>query len=199
MPKAYSENERYFIINKLKSEAKLLFSQYGVKKTTVDELVRKVNIPKGTFYLFYASKELLLFDIILEEQALIQAELIEAVAGFAGSVTKEQFSDLIFRLYERTVNSFLYPIFTNGEYELLLHKLPQEAIAKNTADDDLSMEKLFAMIPQAREKDIKLYSATFRAIFLMPLHRKEIGEELFSGTIKLLINGIASQIFEEEV
>lgn len=198
MPKAYSENERNYIINKLKSEAKLLFSQYGVKKTTVDELVSKVNIPKGTFYLFYASKELLLFDILLEEQALIHAELIEAVTGFAGSLTKEQFSDFIFRLYQRTVNSFLYPIFTTGEYELLLRKLPEEVIAKNTADDNLSMEKLFTLIPQAREKDIKLYSAAFRAIFLMPLHKKEIGEELFSGTIKLLIDGIVNQIFEEE-
>lgn len=199
MPKAYSDSERNYILNKLKSEAKLLFSQYGVKKTTVDELVSKVNIPKGTFYLFYASKELLLFDIILEEQALIQDELIKTVEGFAGSVTKEQFSDLVFNLYQRTINSFLYPIFTNGEYELLLRKLPKEAIAKNTADDDLSMEKLFTMIPQARQKDIKLYSAAFRAIFLMPLHKKEIGEELFPGTMKLLIDGITSQIFEEEV
>ena len=27
----------------------------GVKKTTVDELVKRVGIPKGTFYLFYPS------------------------------------------------------------------------------------------------------------------------------------------------
>ncbi|WP_286081321.1 TetR/AcrR family transcriptional regulator [Parablautia intestinalis] len=32
--------------------------------TTVDEIVKRVNIPKGTFYLFYKSKELLLFEVI---------------------------------------------------------------------------------------------------------------------------------------
>lgn len=35
----------------------------GVKKTTVDELVKREGIPKGTFYLFYPSKEMLLYDV----------------------------------------------------------------------------------------------------------------------------------------
>ncbi|MDY4210978.1 MAG: TetR/AcrR family transcriptional regulator [Treponema sp.] len=37
-----------------------------MKKTTVDELVKRTGIPKGTFYLFYPSKEILLFDISQE-------------------------------------------------------------------------------------------------------------------------------------
>ena len=60
MPKLYSEEEKKQIIQRLKEEANILMQEKGVKKTTVDELVKRVGIPKGTFYLFYPSKEMLL-------------------------------------------------------------------------------------------------------------------------------------------
>ena len=63
MPKQYSDKEKNEIIKRLKTEANSLMLEKGVKKTTVDELVKRVGIPKGTFYLFYPSKEMLLFDV----------------------------------------------------------------------------------------------------------------------------------------
>lgn len=60
MPKCYSEQEREYTIKRLKEEAAACMGQFGIRCTTVDELVKRVNIPKGTFYLFYKSKELLL-------------------------------------------------------------------------------------------------------------------------------------------
>ena len=56
MPRAYSDQERAYIRQRLHEEAILCIKQYGMRKTSVDELVRRVNIPKGTFYLFYPSK-----------------------------------------------------------------------------------------------------------------------------------------------
>ena len=61
MPKRFSEEERAYIVSRLKEEAAKCMAQYGIRKTTVDEIVRRVKIPKGTFYLFYQSKEMLLF------------------------------------------------------------------------------------------------------------------------------------------
>ena len=46
-------------------EANACLAAYGIRKTTVDELVRRVGIPKGTFYLFYESKGRLIRDVIL--------------------------------------------------------------------------------------------------------------------------------------
>lgn len=64
LPKCYSDQEREYIKKRLKEEAAACMGQFGIRRTTVDELVKRVNIPKGTFYLFYKSKELLLFDVI---------------------------------------------------------------------------------------------------------------------------------------
>ena len=62
MPKVYSDEEKKAIIERLKREANILMQEKGVKKTTVDELVKRAGIPKGTFYLFYPSKEMLLWS-----------------------------------------------------------------------------------------------------------------------------------------
>ena len=50
MPKIYSDEEKKQIIERLKKEANALMQEKGVKKTTVDELVKRAGIPKGTFY-----------------------------------------------------------------------------------------------------------------------------------------------------
>ena len=64
MPKIYSQIEKDNIRNTLRREAAKCLGIYGVKRTTVDELVHRAGIPKGTFYLFYENKESLFLDII---------------------------------------------------------------------------------------------------------------------------------------
>lgn len=57
----------------------------GVRRTTVDEIVKRVNIPKGTFYLFYKSKELLLFEVIQEQQENVNRRLYQTISGIAST------------------------------------------------------------------------------------------------------------------
>ena len=80
MPKRYSEEERAYIRKRLKEEAVSCMGQFGIRRTTVDEIVKRVNIPKGTFYLFYKSKELLLFDVIQEQHELINQKLYQEIS-----------------------------------------------------------------------------------------------------------------------
>lgn len=77
LPKTYSEQEREYIDKRLREEAMNCMAAYGIRKTTVDELVRRVRIPKGTFYLFYESKEQLLFQVLMEFHKTIEKQLLE--------------------------------------------------------------------------------------------------------------------------
>ena len=70
----FVKQEREYIRKRLKEEAAECLARYGVRRTTVDELVKRVNIPKGTFYLFYKSKELLLFEVIQEQQEIVNRQ-----------------------------------------------------------------------------------------------------------------------------
>ena len=53
MPKSYTDQEKEYIINRLKEEAAKCIDQYGIRKTTVDELVISFKIQKVTFDMFY--------------------------------------------------------------------------------------------------------------------------------------------------
>ena len=97
MPKCYSDQEREYIRKRLKEEAAACMGQYGIRRTTVDEIVKRVNIPKGTFYLFYKSKELLLFEVIQEQHELVNQKLYQAISDMAGTeCSAEKITDVIF-------------------------------------------------------------------------------------------------------
>ena len=64
MPKTYTEEERKNIRLMLIEEAEKALFHGGVESVSVDELVRRVSIPKGTFYLFFKSKEELFLSVL---------------------------------------------------------------------------------------------------------------------------------------
>jgi len=197
MPKSYSDKEKEYIINTLKKAAAESLSLYGVKKTTVDELVKRANIPKGTFYLFYKSKELLLFDVINDLHDEIQTQFLSEVRSIQDGITCEQLTNLLLLIFKKVDSTCLLQIMTNGDLELLMRKLPDEIVEQHLSHDNLSMEQLIAFIPQAKNKNMELFSGAFRGIFLTMLFKREVGEELFYDSLKLMIRGLVIQLMEE--
>ena len=49
LPKCYTDQEKEYIKRRLKEEAGKCLIQYGIRRTTVDDIVKRVQIPKGTF------------------------------------------------------------------------------------------------------------------------------------------------------
>jgi len=62
-------------------EASRLFLQYGFKKTTMDEIARRVGISKGALYLHFESKE----AIFLEISNQVRTHLLGILASVATS------------------------------------------------------------------------------------------------------------------
>ena len=195
MPKCYSDQEREYIRKRLKEEAAACMGQYGIRRTTVDEIVKRVNIPKGTFYLFYKSKELLLFDVIQEQHELVNQKLYQAVSDLAGSeISAEKITDLVFEFFKMTENMLVLKQLDASEVELLVRKLPREVVEEHLQDDTDTIEKLFSLLPVKKEVDIKTISAAFHAIYYATLHKKEIGEDQYVQTLWMLIFGVVLQI-----
>lgn len=188
--------ERAFMINRLKEEAMDCISIYGIKKTTVDELVKRVNIPKGTFYLLYQSKELLLFDVINDIHDGIQKQLLKEVEEAPGNLSCDYIVEILFRVYKEVSNTGLLSIMINGELDLLMRKLPEEIVLEHAKKDDFSMEQFFSFLPIKENINIEVYSGAFRGVFLMMLYKREIGEQIFDDTLKLMLRGLIIQLIE---
>ena len=195
MPKCYSDQEREYIIRRLKEEAAACMGQFGIRRTTVDELVKRVNIPKGTFYLFYKSKELLLFDVIQEQHELVSQKLYQAISEVADqSFSAEKLTDMIFEFYKMTEEMPIFRLMDSQEIELLVRKLPREVVEAHLQDDTDTIQKMFALLPVKKEVDVKVMSAAFHAIYYATLHKKEIGEEEYDQALRMLIYGVVTQI-----
>lgn len=198
MPKTFSDNERVYIKNRLMEEAQNCLKLYGVRKTTVDELVKRVNIPKGTFYLFFESKEILFYEVLCSFHDELQTELMSELEALGQRVSVDQLTELLLGVYKKIEGSFLYKLITSGDLELLMRKLPPEIARTHAKKDDFSIEQLISMIPGIKSDNIKVFSASMRAIFLSMLHKHEIGEEVFEQALRLMIRGVVMQMFEED-
>lgn len=203
MPKIYSDEERVGIICRLKKEADILIRDKGVKKTTVDELVKRAGIPKGTFYLFYPSKEMLFFECaqdlhgqadkhiregmekILEGKSPVEADL----SGKTDEVT-----DVIMGAIDITMNSCLRVMLRPESMALILDKLPEDVLKKHreqTKDNGI-IESLIVK----KGLSVTEMKGAFMMILFSGMYEQVIGEMTIDKSTRLLVYGLVKQILE---
>ena len=197
MATAFTTEEKEVIRKKLHEVAKECLQRYGVKKTTVDQMAAMVDISKGSFYNFYPSKEMLFFAVLEEYQIDVMNRLTEQL-GMEVKIDTNRLVQLLYDFYQDFRYSFMYTIFKNHEMELLIRKLPKEAITNHHLIDDRMVKKIVSRINIRENVSVEIVSALFRTIAMTILHIEEIGEEQFDTTLKLVIQGIVVQITKED-
>ena len=197
MATAFTAEEKEVIRKKLHKVAKECLQRYGVKKTTVDQMAAMVDISKGSFYNFYSSKEMLFFAVLEEYQIDVMDRLTEQL-GMETKIDTNRLVELLYDFYQDFRYSFMYTIFKNHEMELLVRKLPKEAITNHRLIDDSLVKEIVSRINIIENVSVEIVSALFRTIAMTILHIEEIGEEQFDTTLKLVIQGIVEQITKED-
>ena len=197
MATAFTAEEKEVIRKKLHKVAKECLQRYGVKKTTVDQMAAMVDISKGSFYNFYSSKEMLFFAVLEEYQIDVMNRLTEQL-DMEAKIDTNRLVELLYDFYQDFRYSFMYTIFKNHEMELLIRKLPKEAITNHHLIDDRMVKKIVSRINIKENVSVEIVSALFRTIAMTILHIEEIGEKQFDTTLKLVIQGIVEQITKED-
>ena len=197
MATAFSENEKEMIRKKLNEVGKDCLLTYGVKKTTVDQLVQLAGISKGSFYNFYPSKEILFFTVLEEYQKELMDEVICKLEQ-EKHIGIDVFTELIYELYQNVRYSFIMTIVRNKEFDYLLRKIPRELIKDHHSLDDIFTDKILSYLRIKKGINNDLIAASLRTIFISMIHIVEIGESDFDQVLRLLIKGLAQQIIEED-
>ena len=197
MATAFTAEEKEVIRKKLHKVAKECLQRYGVKKTTVDQMAAMTDISKGSFYNFYSSKEMLFFAVLEEYQIDVMNRLTEQL-GMETKIDTNRLVQLLYDFYQDFRYSFMYTIFKNHEMELLVRKLPKEAITNHHLIDDRMVKKIVSRINIRENVSVEIVSALFRTIAMTILHIEEIGEEQFDTTLRLVIQGVVEQITKED-
>lgn len=205
MPKVYTDEEKKKIIEKLKKEANILMQEKGVKKTTVDELVKRAGIPKGTFYLFYPSKEMLLFDVSQDFHAQVDSYITNGVFKIIKdknlsmsepdfSACVEELTDVILGAMEITYHSCLKVLLIPESMSLILSKIPDEVIEKHRKDDSGVGDGLFQGLATKNGLSVEAVVGAFMMIIFGGMYKREIGETNWKESMRIVIKGIVLQL-----
>ncbi len=141
MPK-FSDTEKEIIRQKLFKEGERLFTVFGLKKVSIDELIHATGIAKGSFYSFYPSKEHLFFDIITHQQKQMWLEMEAYIQANRQLPPRE----LVKQTFMWMIGQFnRYPLIQgmdNDATEYLMRKLPADVLEEHTKDDSAELLKL---------------------------------------------------------
>ncbi|WP_336249781.1 TetR/AcrR family transcriptional regulator [Stomatohabitans albus] len=197
MPRAFSEHERSMIMTALREAALASLLTKGVRKTTIDDLVRQVNIPKGTFYLFYPNKEYLLFEALTDYGMRVQTELMDELRLAHEHLTPQSLTDILHRFYLRELGTGLIALLTGGELDVLIRKLPDDLVAREVTQDEQMFGLWREVFPSIALPQVQIFSAAFRAIFFVGGYKREIGPHA-DDALRALIYGLVLQLWSED-
>jgi AcrR family transcriptional regulator len=189
----FSENEKEQIRQCLLTKGKELFTQYGLAKTSIDDLVQACGIAKGSFYKFFSSKEEL-FYVILNSQEEIRNRLI--VEHLKENLPPKEMISSFFHLAYKLAdeNPLIQQWLQDGEAERIIRKIPQHLI-QNSARDNMEKGKIFVetLIQRGvlREQDPAVIEGVMRAVLMLSLLKDKLGHHLFPKIMDAIIDYVA--------
>ena len=174
MARSFTEREKENIRRNLQEACKQSWTQYGYKKTSVDDLCKQAGISKGAFYLFFESKEALFCEVLCSVQEQICNAALEVIRKYKEKHGVAEALKLIYREYDK--NNFLYNS-NNTDFTILMNKLSEEQFKKIEesnnrnqqiflsqpylkfkVDADLAMSVIYSLIMNIKNKDILPYN-----------------------------------------
>ena len=170
MARSFTEREKENIKRSLQEACKQSWTQYGYKKTSVDDLCKQVGISKGAFYIFFESKEALFCEVLCSVQEQICNAASEVIKKHKDKYGVAEALKLIYREYDK--NNFLYDS-DSTDFTILMNKLSEEQAEKIKesnqmsqqlfssqpylkfkVDADLAMSVIYSLIMNIKNKDI---------------------------------------------
>lgn len=193
--KAFTEQEADIILQSLKTSARRYAVSQGVRKTTVDELVREAGISKGAFYKFYLSKEMLFFEILED----MHTEIYEASAAVLNENNAQssanRAAEAVLAACKIMAESGMMD-FMERDVSFLLRKIPADVQEEHYHSDEVHIKELLSNAGLQPEGGMELAAATVRGLFLTVSHRDNIGS-MYPQVLETLVYGACQRLFPE--
>jgi len=183
MPR-FSDSEKEKIRQKLLNEGEKLFVTYGLKKVTIDDLIKAVNIAKASFYTFYESKEYLYMDIVQGIQQKIFAELELLLNNNIPLSNKERAKQVFAVMGECMARFPILAQIDSSTIEIISRKVSKERITDYYKSNFDAAQSLYNHGIRF-SCDIKIVSLVFQSIY-----RSRISLQTESGDIQTAVTDI---------
>jgi AcrR family transcriptional regulator len=195
MPRAFTGTEKEEIRAKLLETGLACFTRYGLKKTTIEDLVKSIKISKAAFYHFFPSKEALFAELLLERFPAMQRRVVERSLRATNDVREAivKFQEELVR--EMEADDLIRPIILNpAELEQIIHGVPDAL--RGTAALDLGTPVLeWIRDAQARgdiiEGDPAVVVWMLGLVKFLPTHQDDIDPVLYPRLLEMAMSVVA--------
>jgi AcrR family transcriptional regulator len=201
MPRAFNLDERDRIEARLLETGRRLFERQGLRKTNVAELAAAAGIGKGSFYLFYPSKEALFmaisdrFETQVKSAFVTELDALRESGADARTLLRRYFA-LHFEAFER--HPFLALLADRAELEPLLLRIGPQRFAAERERDAAFFAELIASWQREGvvdpDLDPRAVSALSRAVLALIQGRELIGDDDWPTMVELTIDAFASRL-----
>lgn len=184
MPIAFTEEEQEQIREQLFLKGIRLIVKFGLQRTTVDKLTKECGIAKGSFYLFYDSKESYLAALAEYADGRMREMLRRHLAGRSRMTCAE------FRAF---FEEFLY-----SDYDLMGRLTVEDFLwirthmRENYFDPEKqlpTLEKCLTLISDVRDDlDLGTIVNLVKCIYAMREHRDTMVETSIDRSISLILD-----------
>lgn len=201
MPRHFGTEERDTIRKDLVSCGHELFGRYGFRKTSIEDVARAAGVSKGTFYAFFETKETFFLEVFRLAAQEARESLTQAMLGGEATVREAFVEALHAQLLALHESPILQVLAQPEEYHFLFRQIKSDRLQQLFAVDREYVEWMIGTAQEwtsVRDVDLDLLAGVMRGLSLFPLHRKEIGEEVFSGSLRFLLTVLAHYLFPEE-
>ena len=191
MARAFNDDEKEEIRQSLITEFTKLLEHHSIQKISIDDLIDRAGISKGSFYLFYESKEWLFVDVVNS----VQMKIVESVLDLA----KEDLpaTDKLKNILRELINQFsLYPWLqklTSIEYEKNIRRLPTEVREELLSSDVSDLTRIFDLMEFKPKVDLNVIAGAVQIILCSMINKEHFGE-YYQSSLDLLIDSLVKEI-----
>jgi AcrR family transcriptional regulator len=196
VPRAFSPIERAHITQRLREAGRQAFGSYGLRRTSVDDLAQAAGISKGAFYLFFASKEALLLDLLEQFEADFQRRVLDDVLR-PDFTPVDSLRALLHAAVEVRGTDPVLRNLTDSDAEVLIRRIsPEHALALRQSD--VASVRRFIDYWHARGATLALdaeeLTGLLRAIVFITFREQEIGPAVYPRVVDMMIDAVAAHV-----
>ncbi len=197
MAKAFTEEEKLKIKEKIMETALDLFHDKGTKSLNISELTKRVGIAQGSFYNFWKDKEALIMDLmayrLIQKLDTIEKEIshsLENPRKFLSDVIYKGSIDLAKKIRNQLIYRDAFKIFLSHDFN------------KGSRIEILYSDFLDRLIDYWKENkvvrnvDKQGISNAFIGSFILCCNNQHFSEETFDEVLYIYISGIVCRYIE---
>lgn len=195
MPKIYSSDEKENIRKILIMEAERMLFHGGIESTTVDSLVKSAGIPKGTFYLFFPSKEELFLEVLVSFRSEMENVMLSRLQELDENHIVTSLTEVFSLLMENIYNRGIYRLYDKRELNLIARKTGYERIYSERNSLFSFFREIFSYFAIDDEADMESFCSAFMVLQYALLSSDEIKDPL--KAMRTLLRGLMLQLVGE--